>query len=257
MTGDRDVSTIAVSGIVCAIVFGGALFGAILRNLLPQDQLAGDAKDAIRLGTGMIATLAALVLGLLIGSANTSFQTQSGQVTGVTANLVLLDQLLAQYGPEARPARDRLRLAVGPLVERVWRENRSPAAAQSSFAASSEAETAFTEIVALPAQTETQRALKARAIVVSNDLARTRLLLFEQSRDAIPLPFLAVLVFWLAMIFASFILFARLNPTLIVMFFVFALSASGAIFLILELSRPFEGLLQISSEPLRHALAPL
>ena len=211
----------------------------------------------VRLGTGQIATMAALVLGLLIGSANTSFQTQSGQVTGVTANLILLDQLLAQYGPETRPVREGLRGAVEPLIARIWRQNRASAAMQSSFTASSEAETVFAQIFALPAETEAQRAVKARAIVVTNDIARTRLLLFEQGDDPIPTPFLAVLVFWLAMIFASFSLFSRLNLTLVVMLFVFALSASGAIFLILELSQPFVGLMQISSEPLRHALAPL
>jgi hypothetical protein len=175
----------------------------------------------------------------------------------VTANLILLDQLLAQYGPETRAVREGLRRTVDPLIERVWRENRSSAAMQSSFAASSEAETTFAEIFALSAQTEAQRAVKARAIDVSNDIARTRLLLFEQSSDPIPTPFLAVLVFWLAMIFASFSLFSRLNSTLIVVLFVFAVSASGAIFLILELGQPFEGLMQISSEPLRRALAPL
>jgi len=251
------VGPLAVSAIVCAVIFGGALFGFVLRNLLPDHHLANEAKDVVRLGTGLIATMAALVLGLLIGSANTSFRTQSGQVTRVTANLILLDQLLAQYGPETRPVREELRRAVEPLVERIWRQDRSLAAAQSSFAASSEAETVFAEIFALPAQSEAQRALKARAVVVTDDIARTRLLLFEQGDDPIPTPFLAVLVFWLAMIFASFSLFSRLNATLVVMLFVFALSASGAIFLILELSQPFAGLMQISSEPLRRALAPL
>jgi len=253
----RNVSPLAVSMTVCAVIFGGALFGVLLRNLLPDHHLADDAKDVVRLGTGLIATIAALVLGLLIASANTSFQTQSGQVTRVTANLILLDRLLAQYGPETRPVRERLRRAVEPLIERIWRENRSAAAMQSPFAANSEAETAFAEVFALPAQTEAQRAFKARAVEVTNDIGRTRLLLFEQGGDSLPTPFLTVLVFWLAMIFASFSLFSRLNATLIGALLVFALSASGAIFLILELSQPFDGLMQISSEPLRRALAPL
>jgi hypothetical protein len=89
--------------------------------------------------------------------------------------------------------------------------------------------------------------LKERAVAVSSDLAQTRLLLFEQGGDSITVPFLTVLVFWLAFIFASFSLFSRLNPTLMAILFVFALSASGAIFLILELSQPFAGLLRISS----------
>ena len=112
-------------------------------------------------------------------------------------------------------------------------------------------------IEALAPQTDTQRSLKARAVQVVTDVTQTRLLLFEQSGKSIPVPFLAVMVFWLAIIFMSFSLFSRLNPTVIVALFVFALSASAAIFLILEMSQPFTGLMQISSVPLRNALAPL
>src|SRR5215470_16211898 len=130
----RGVSPLAVSTIVCIVIFGGALFGVALRNLLPGHHLADTAKDVVRLGTGLIATMAALVLGLLIGSANTSFQTQSGQVTRVTTNLILLDYLLAQYGAETRAVRERLRRTVDPLIERVWRDNHSSGATQSSFA---------------------------------------------------------------------------------------------------------------------------
>jgi len=211
----------------------------------------------VRLGTALISTIAALVLGLLIASANSSYETQSGEVNRLTADIILLDRLLAEYGPDAHAVRDHLRPAVNSLVDRIWRENAASAAVQAPFEATAAAEAVFAEIVALPAQNETQRALKARGIDVSGDIARTRLLLFAQAGSSLPLPFLTVLVFWLAMIFASFSLFSRLNATLIVALFVFALSASGAIFLILELGQPFGGLMQISSEPLRHALAPL
>lgn len=113
------------------------------------------------------------------------------------------------------------------------------------------------KMLELSPQTEAQRALKARAVQLATDVAQTRLALFVQSDNSIPMPFLVVLVFWLTIIFASFSLFSRLNPTLIAMLFVFALSASGAIYLILEMGQPFSGLMQISSAPLRNALAPL
>jgi hypothetical protein len=113
------------------------------------------------------------------------------------------------------------------------------------------------KMLELSPQTEAQRALKARAVQLATDVAQTRLALFVQSDNSIPMPFLVVLVFWLTIIFASFSLFSRLNPTLIAVLFVFALSASGAIYLILEMGQPFSGLMQISSAPLRNALAPL
>ena len=171
--------------------------------------------------------------------------------------MILLDEMLAQYGPEARPGRDLLRRAVPQLVERIWQQSNSSAVTRAPFVATTTAEDAFREFQALEPTSDAQRALKARAIDLSNDLAQTRLLLLEQADNPIPVPFLGMLVFWLAIIFASFSLFARLNPTVIVALCVFALSASGAIFLILELSQPFTGLIQISSAPLRNALAPL
>jgi len=250
------VSPIAISLIAFAVILGGAFAGTLLRGALPGDHLANDAKDIIRLGAGLIGTIAALVLGLLIASAKSSYDTQSSQVQHLTADVVLLDQLLAQYGPEARPIRELMRQALGPLVERVWQET-SAAAKNEPFAAIAASEAAFAKIGELAPQTDAQRSLKDRAVQVSTDIARTRLALFVQAGSSVPMLFLAVLVFWLAIIFASFSLFVRLNPTLVTALVVFALSASAALFLILEMSQPFVGLMKIPSAPLRNALSPV
>jgi hypothetical protein len=230
------------------------LAGALLRKALPDEHLADDAKDVVRLGTGLIGTIAALVLGLLIASAKSSYDTRSGQVQHLTADVVLIDQLLAQYGPEARPIREILRGGVGPLVEQIWQKSGTT---EKPFAATAAGEAVFARIGELAPNTDAEHSLKARAVQVITDLAQTRLALFVQTGRSVPMPFLAVLVFWLAIIFASFSLFARLNVTLVAALFVFALSASAALFLILELGEPFAGLMQISSVPLRNALAPL
>jgi len=209
----------------------------------------------VRLGVGLIATIAALVLGLLIAAAKSSFDTQSTQIKQITADIILLDNLLAQYGPEARPIREQMRGVIGPFADRLWRERELSAAAPFEFDASGER--AYLEIQALSPQTDLQRSLQARAAQLSTDLAQTRLLLFVESDNLIPTPFLAILVFWLVIIFASFSLFSPLNVMVFTCLSLFALSASCAIFLILELSQPFSGLMMISSAPLRHALAPL
>jgi outer membrane murein-binding lipoprotein Lpp len=229
----------------------------LLRNTLPGHYLADDSKDYIRLGTGLITTLAALVLGLLVGSANSSYDAQSTQVRHLTANIVLLDRLLEQYGPETRDARDNLRRAIEPLVKRIWREDSLESTKGTPFRGTALAEDAFGKILNLSPKTDLQRAFKDRAIQVATDLVQTRLLLFEHPDSAIPMPFLAVLLFWLAIIFMSFSLFSRLTPINIVAMLVFAVSASAALFLILELGQPFVGLMQISSTPLLTALAPL
>jgi hypothetical protein len=178
-------------------------------------------------------------------------------VQHLTADLILLDRLLAQYGPEARPTRDLMRRAVDPLVARIWRDNNSPSEKQGTFEATAVGEEANAKIELLTPNTDAQRSLKARAIQASTDVVHTRLLLFEQADKSIPTPFLAVLIFWLAIIFMSFSLFSRLNPTVVAGLALFALSASAAIFLVLEMGQPFAGLMQISSAPLRNALVPL
>jgi len=257
-TGEGALFPVAVSFIALAIILGGVLAGALLRRALPDHHLADDAKDIVRLGAGLIATIAALVLGLLIASAKSSYDTQSSEVQHLATDLVLLDQLLAQYGPEARPTRDLMRHAVGPMVDRLWQQSGTQSTKGAPFVASAIAEAAYAKIGELTPKTDAQRSLRERAIQVSTDLAQTRLALFVQTAgNSIPMPFLAVLIFWLAIIFASFSLFARLNPTLIAALFVFALSASAALFLILEMSEPFTGLMQISSATLRNALAPI
>jgi hypothetical protein len=101
-----------MSVIAFACVLGGTFLGIFLRNRLPEHHLSAATKDVVRLGTGLIGTIAGLVLGLLIASANSTFQTQSTQVQQLTANIVLLDRTLAQYGPETDLARNLLRRGV-------------------------------------------------------------------------------------------------------------------------------------------------
>jgi hypothetical protein len=251
------MSPLSLSLIAFAFVFGGTFLGMFLRKRLPGHHLSGDTKDVVRLGTGLIGTIAALVLGLLIASANGTYETQSSQVKQLTADIVLLDSNLAQYGPEANPVRNLLRRAVPPLADRIWRENGSDAGKNEAFEASAAALSFYNDILALSPRNETQRSLQARAIDATNDVAKTRLLLFAKGGGSIPMPFLVVLISWLTIIFASFSLFAENNATTITALGIFALSASAAIFLILELSQPFTGLMMISSEPLRNALGPV
>ena len=249
------MSALGLASITFVCIFGAALLSIYLRTVLPKSHLNADSKDAIRLSMGVIGTMAALVLGLLIASAKTSFDTKNSQVKEMTAQIILLDQLLAQYGPEARPLRDILRVGTSLMADKMWREGdlRTTAA----FSMSSQAEDFIRKIEQLAPQNESQRSFQSRAIKAITDLAQTRLLLYTQSDNVIPLPFLTLLIFWLAIIFGSYSLFVTPNPIVIAAFFVCAFSASGAVFLILELDRPFTGLMHISDGPLRNALAPL
>ena len=206
------------------------------------------------LGVGLIATSAALVLGLLIAAAKGSFDTQSGQVKQITTDLILIDDLLSLYGPEAQPIRVEMRAAINPLIDRIWSEKKTGV---RTFVPGARAEKVYLDIQALMPQNDVQRSIRSRAVQVSDDFAQTRLLLFVESDRLVPVPFLAIMVFWLVIIFASFSLFSELNPTVFAFLVLFAFSSSSALFLILELSQPFTGLMAISNAPLHSALAPL
>lgn len=248
------MSAVAVSGISFAVIFGSTIVGMFLRRVLPDHHLSADSKEVVRLGTALIATLAALVLGLLVASTRSSYDQTSGQIGRITADVVVLDRLLDEFGPEAAPLRQMLRGALAPMADSIWRIDQRGA---RPFQASAEGETAFYKLQELVPRDAIQRALQARAVQISTDLAQTRLLLFAQPADAMSTPFLIVLVLWLVLIFASFSLFAQPNATIVVVLFVCVLSTSSAIFLILEMGSPFSGVMQISSAPLRNALAPL
>jgi hypothetical protein len=251
------MSAIGLSCIIFLCLSGGILFGILLRNALAEHHLSADAKDVVRLGAGLIGTLAALVLGLLIATAKSSYDTQSTQIREMTANIVLLDNLLAQYGPETRDARDLMRRSDAILVERMWRESNSDLDKAPPFEASTASEAFYAKLLALSPQNDSQRFLQTRAIQIGIDIAQTRLRLYARTNNSIPMPFLAVLSFWLTFIFASFSLFSRPNAIVVGSLLIFALSAAGAIYLILDLSQPFAGLMQISSSPLRNALTSL
>jgi hypothetical protein len=249
------MSALVLSVLIFVLTIGGIFLGAALRSMLPKHHLSKDSQEIVRLGVGLIATIAALVLGLLIAAAKSSFDTQSTQIKQITADLILVDNLLTQYGQEARPVRQAMRNALGPFVDQLWREKEGSTTMR--FESNAAAEKVYIAIQSLSPQNELQRSLQSRAAQISTDLAQTRLLLFVESDNLIPAPFLAILVFWLVIIFASFSLFSPLNTTVFICLCLFALSASCAIFLILELSHPFSGLMMISSTPLREALGPV
>jgi hypothetical protein len=246
----------AISWVVFACVFGGAMLGMFLRGVLPEHHLDQDSKDVVKLGMALVATMSALLLSLLIASTKGSYDAQSREVTQMSAGIIQLDRILALYGPESKDARGALRLTV-LSVDHNWSGNKTRIEKLDSAQTRASGTGFYQQIQQLTPRNEFQRSLQAQAVQIALELARTRSLLLEQSGSSIPVPFLVVLVFWLAVIFASFGLFAPRNATVIATLLLCALSVSGAIFLILELDTPFAGMLQISDLPIRNALTLL
>ncbi len=250
------MSPIEISCLVFACIFGGAMLGMFLRSRLPENHLNSDSKDVIKLAMGVLGTMAALVLALLINSAKSSHDVQSAEVTQMAADFILLDRVLAHYGPESNEARGRLRTAVAGVMNETWRGSSYRSALESDLL-TSRADSFFDSIQRFQPHNDYQKSLNMQAMQICSELGRLRFLLLEQNRGTISMPFLIVLVFWLTVIFAGFGLFSHANATVVGVLLLSSISIAGAIFLVLELDRPFEGLIQISAAPLRSAVAHL
>lgn len=204
---------------------------------------------------GLVGTMTALVLGLLIASAQSLFNAQRNDIIGISANVIFLDRILADYGPETKEARDLLRSATVSTLNQLWpKGNSQPVQLVPNDPG---VKTMYDKILSLNPRNDVQRSLQAQALSIAFSLGQTRWLMFVQEVRSIPLTFvivLAVLVFWLTTIFFSFGLYAPPNATVIATMFLSALAVSAAIFLIVELSQPFEGFLQISSTHMQTAL---
>jgi hypothetical protein len=258
--GGVALSALAISVVVFAVLMGSALLGSFLKAALPEHHLSDESKDIVKVGIGLLVTLSALVLGLLVASAKSSLDTKSEEIQQAAAKIILLDRTLRQFGSEADPARNRLREFLTSKVDLAWVKGdaRTPGSDAATGRPIIQGIEEFQALLtALSPITDTQRLLRARALQLSDDLAQTRWLLIEQSGSSIPTPFLVVLVFWLAMIAACLGVFAPRNATVMAVSLVCTLSVASAIFLILELDRPFEGLMRISDAPLRIAIIRL
>ena len=247
------MNSIAISLIVFAFVFGGAMLGIFLRAVLPQNHLSDASKDVVKLGMGLVATMSALVLGLLVSSAKSSFDALSNEMTRASSEIILLDRTLALYGPESKVARDQLRSSVAGVVDRL----KAISKPSQSRASNQEVDSLYETIQGLSPKDDRQRSAQARALSILISLQETRWLVYEQESTSISLPVLIILVSWLTTLFISFGLFAPANGTAVTALLVSALSVSAAILLILELYSPYKGIIRISSAPLRAAAMQL
>jgi hypothetical protein len=252
---ESPLSALAIAVAVFICCFCAALVGMILHFKLPNDHLDGDSKDVVKLVMGLIATMAALVLGLLIASAKSSYDMQATEIQQVATDIVQLDRMLALYGPETRETRVVLRQMVLTAYQQVWpADDRQPANLDPSIT-QGQVNTLYEALQNLSPKTDAQHRIQDMALQLGAGVSHVRTLMFEQLGASFSWPLLLVLVFWVSMLFLGFGMFARFNITVTAALFVGALSVACAIFLILELNQPYAGLMRVSSAPIRGALA--
>jgi hypothetical protein len=251
------MSALTIGGIAFVCVFGGALLGMFFNSVLPRHHLTSESKDVIKVAMAMVATLAALVVGLLIASAKSSFDSKDSELRGAAARAVLLDRTMAEYGPDTAEVRRLFRQMVATKISQIWPDERTGSVDADAISQGPGMEVIQLKLLDLAPQNDAQRWLKSTALQISMDIAEARWQVAEQVGSSIQWPFLVILEFWLTAIFVSFGLFAPFNGSVIAALLVCALSVAGAIYLIDEMDQPYGGLIKISSAPLRTALEQL
>ena len=253
------MNSTTVGLIVFACTFGGALLGMRLRKALPGHHFNDESKDTVKVGIGLIATMTALLLGLVTASAKSSFDIADSAVKKTAIDILTLDRLLARYGAETGDIRKNLQHAVEARTELIWSQDASKRTDSDPIrsGAVSAAEELPGTIRALKPRDDSQRALQSRALDLAEKLLEERWLVLAGTETSIPVPFLVILLFWLTFTFASFGLFAPRNAMVLWVLLLCALSVGSAVFLILEMDAPFEGVLRVSADPWRYAYAHL
>ena len=248
------MSAVLLSVIAFVCVFGGTVAGLFLRKTLPEQHLTGDSRDAVKMGTGLIATLSALVLGLLISSAKNSFDDMSAAISQSGAKFILLDHTMARYGPQTQPIRQAIRSSIIARIAMIWPEHKTDIDGVAAFEKSPSVEIIADKLRALTPQNDAQRAFQSEALQLCKEILQTRWLVIEEAQVSLPPVFLVVLLFWLTILFGSIGLFAPANKTVLAVLIVCAMSVAGAIFLIEEMDKPLSGLVKVSSAPLIKAV---
>src|SRR6266853_1638759 len=248
------MNSLTIGFISAGCIFGGVLLGMLLQKVLPEHHLDTASKDTVKVGAGMLATLTALVLGLLVSSAKSSFDAMNAGIAQTGAKVLLVDHILADYGPETKEVREQLRNTVASGIERVWPETKTATGGLRAMESVDAAKTLQAKLRELTPKNDLQKSLLAQASQIAGDVLQTRLLLVEGQQNTLPSPFLVLLIFWLAGLFISFGLFAPRNGTVLAVLLICAWSVSSAIFLVLEMNRPLDGFIKVSSAPLRKAV---
>jgi len=238
---------------VLAVLFCSAMSGMLVGRILPQHHLTDQTKSVINASTGVIGTLTGLSLGLLIGAASSSYNTKNQEVVLIAADVIQMNRIVRRYGPEAEGSRDLLRRYTAMKIQDLF-----PKGTKSPNLKNPKTDALLEELqnrlVALDPSNANQRWLQSQALQLVSRIAGERWLLVEQNTIGIAVPLLVLLVFWLCLLFFSFALFAPRNATVITALFVCALAAAAAVYMALELSSPFRGIMRISSKPMKEAL---
>jgi len=236
-------------------IFGGVLVGRFAARRLPSRHLSAETQSAVTVSVAVIGTLSALVLGLMISAANSSFSARSDEIRQLSLQLIRVDRNLRRYGPEANAVRTKLHAWAQVKIQQLFPKKGQPQ--PSSNAAIVMLEGVQDALLALTPTNERQKYLHTLCLTLSSKIIQARWVLEIRAGHSIPAPFLALLIFWLAIVFASFGLFAPGNPTAMIALLLCSIAVAGVIALIEDLDNPGSGFIRLPADPLRKALVEI
>ena len=236
-------------------IFGGVLVGRFAARRLPNRHLNIETQTAVTVSVAVIGTLSALVLGLMISAANTSFSARSDEIRQLSLQLIRMDRNLRRYGPEAAETRASLRIWGFAKIQQLFPDKTKPPISSDTTVAL--LENVQDELLALSPETERQKYLRTLCLTLSGQIIQARWALEIRAGHSIPTAFLVLLIFWLAIVFGSFGLFAPANPTAMIALFLCSVAVAGGIVLIENLDNPGSGFIQLPSDSLRKALVEI
>ena len=250
-----NATSFQIASSAFGFIFGAAILGFIVQGLLPNHHFSSESKDAAKLGAGLVATLAALILGLLISSTKGTFDQISTLMNQVAANYVHLDRLLCDYGPETAPIRNELHTALETKIREIWpEESKGAAPVPHSRQTKSLFEQLAVATSSLKPTTPLQTRLQGNALQLEDELLHERWMIEEVSQGGVPPLLLLIPVIWISFLTFLYALFSPRNLTVITVLLCCSLSIGGAIFLIDEMATPLDGKIKVSSASLRLAL---
>lgn len=250
------MSPILVAVMVAVFMMAGALVGSFLRKNLPSHHFDEESQDVVKLGLGFLATLSALVMGLVVSSSKASYDAKAEMIHTSAALIIQLDSNLRGIGPEADPARQLLKNAVESTMDQLWGNKRVNSGALSD---TNKRELGQLQkmLFSLSAKSELQREAQANALKALSELARLNAVAFTQQGSDVMTPLLVVVSCWMMITVLGWNLFAPCNRMVMAVNVVCSLSVASAIFLILEMDQPFNGVVEISDAAMRAALFKL
>jgi hypothetical protein len=254
--GTMTLNPLIVAMIIFVTVLVGAFAGWAIRQRLPDHLLTEETKSVVSVSMAMVATISALVLGLLISNANSSFSALGGEVTALSAQILRLDRILNRYGSDADSARQTLLQYASQTATDLFPDNERKVQFNnpSTYQLLQQLEDEMLNLK--PANARDQWWL-GQAMTLAGKIGDGRWLISQQVGQGTPKAFVGLLTFWLTTLFASFGLFAPRNLTTVVFLTLCAIAVAGAVGMILELEKGFGGLVHISPQPLRRAVNTL